>query len=739
MNAGSKTTDCRTVKALWTPTNVSPSEYKQEIFITGDLRNVRRFAFCLMNPAELKADDSKDSITEIFPGYYAIDSDKFNNCSNSNDTVVFNLRSKGNFTSVSLGIDGAHLVMDDGTTLPVAVEYTDIFNDRRHYANEKRDRMAYGDSIFRRNEEIKFSRKKSIYDVIPSFKEITLSGKEHETDLDKIIFQPLKNGQDEEYHISVKDGKITVSADKKMWLRLKKRIHHFFGSGKRMMPDAEIKDYPDLGYRGLHIDIARNYQEPEEIIRILDWMAVYGLNRLHFHIVDDEAWRLEIKAYPELTEIGSKRGYSNGDFSNFLPQRYSGDGNPYSGKGPANGYYSQEDYKNILRHADSLGIAVILEIEAPGHGRAAIMAMKERARRLNDTSILLSAPGDTSSYTSAQGYHDNVMDPTLPAVYDFIETVIDEISGLYRDADAPLLAIHIGGDEVAAGAWNGNAAVADLMKREGLESDKDVHAWFMKRLAGIFKNRNLRLMGWQEIAEDHGTDYDKVLLPVTYGVNLWFPSSYRNGIDKVAQSGYPLIISNVDRFYLDMVYSGNPEEKGLSWGGEVDEFKALGGYPHKMCPSDKANIIGVQGQTWSETVRTPQDLENLLFPKMTGMAERAWNNDSTYSEKGFNAVIAEEISKWDKEGINYHVRQPGIMFDGNEENVAFNSPYPFGDIRYTLDGSDPTESSAIATEGEPIPLPSDTFQVRARLFINGKKSATSVLDKHKTINNKSKK
>lgn len=188
-----------------------------------------------------------------------------------------------------------------------------------------------------------------------------------------------------------------------------------------------------------------------------------------------------------------------------------------------------------------------------------------------------------------------------------------------------------------------------------------------------------------------------------------------------------------------MVYSGNPEEKGLSWGGEVDEFKALGGYPHKMCPSDKANIIGVQGQTWSETVRTPQDLENLLFPKMTGMAERAWNNDSTYSEKGFNAVIAEEISKWDKEGINYHVRQPGIMFDGNEENVAFNSPYPFGDIRYTLDGSDPTESSAIATEGEPIPLPSDTFQVRARLFINGKKSATSVLDKHKTINNKSKK
>ncbi|MDE5632566.1 MAG: family 20 glycosylhydrolase, partial [Muribaculaceae bacterium] len=411
-------------------------------------------------------------------------------------------------------------------------------------------------------------------------------------------------------------------------------------------------------------------------------MAAYGLNVFHFHFSEDEAWRLEIKTLPELAEIGSRRGYTPGSDGSFLPQIFGGDGNKDSGATSNNGFISRDEYISLLRHADSLGIAVIPEIESPGHARAAIKAMEVRARRTGDDSWLLQEPGDTSVYTSAQSFHDNVMNPALEGPYKVINMVADEIADMHRAAGVPLKAIHIGGDEVPRGAWGGSPAVNALKEREGLEKDMEVHALFVKRLASDLAAKGIPTSGWQEIAWKHSEDFDAAVRPQVFSVNCWRTlSSQGNGkvVDEVAAAGYPVVLSNADHFYFDLCYSRHPYERGLTWAGTTDEFSSLSGYPSKLCTLPGANVLGVQGQVWSETIRNSDHLEEMLFPKILGLAERAWNPDSTYSEPDFHAVILNEIPKWEAGGFAYHVRQPGVkVTDGRF--VKINSPYPDAEI-----------------------------------------------------------
>ena len=202
------------------------------------------------------------------------------------------------------------------------------------------------------------------------------------------------------------------------------------------------------------IDIARNFYNPEQMQKIVGLMADYRLNTLHFHITDDEAWRLEIPGLPELTEVGSRRGYTL-DSKDFLPGVFNGDGNPDSKAGTANGYFSRDEFISFLKYCDSIGISVIPEVESPGHARAAIMAMNAYERRTGDATYRLTEPGDTSVYTSAQDYHDNLMNPAMPGTYAFIAKIVDEIEAMYHEAGVTLPGIHLGGDEVPEGAWDG--------------------------------------------------------------------------------------------------------------------------------------------------------------------------------------------------------------------------------------------------------------------------------------------
>lgn len=710
-----------------------PPHYIQKFVLTGDLRGVERLAFNQF-ARRMELTDSADTLIEIVPGYYAIGSPRFKNAS-GNDTIVFEIDTRGTISSICYGPDGTHLVMNDGRTVGLDIKRADMTAVPEGYSIPGHDRMPYGDTVYSRNEQIS-GAVRGAYDVIPSFKKVTLGGADTEVDFADIKFIDKQAGENPEaFVMTVSNGTVTVEAPAKQHARIGERLRAAFGTGRRTMPEARIEDEPSFGYRGLMLDISRNYQTPEEVKRVLTLMARFGLNVFHFHPVDDEAWRLEIPSLPELMEIGAGRGYTPGSDGTFLEQIFTGDGNPANTSNSSNGKFTRADYVDMLRFADSLGIKVITEIESPGHARAAIKAMELRARRTGDNSWLINegAATDTSRYTSAQSFHDNVMNPALPGSYKLMEAVADDIIAAYKEAGVELPAIHIGGDEVPRGAWQGSPAVKKLMEENGLRTEKDVHGYFVKKVADIFNKKGVKISGWQDIGLGQPAEYNAAVAPEVYNVNCWTVAP-RTGvapeIEAMAKGGYPIVLSNVTHFYLDMTYSYHPYERGLSWGGTVDEFDALAGYPARLCPLKNANVLGVQGQIFAETLRDSETLEVMMLPKMLGLAERAWNPDSTYSEAEFHAAVLPYINRWEQEGIRYHVRQPGIKLTQGHL-LLFNSPYPDADIRYTTDGSNPDISSPIAMPGETVDIdkyPVRPTQIRAAVFLNGHPSPVSILN-----------
>lgn len=698
--------------------------YIQRFAVTGNL-DFDRLAFNQF-ARKMSCLNPEDTLIEIVPGYYCVASPRFKAAAEG-DTVFVDIMTRAALHSMRYVPGTVHIVKADGSTAPADYTIGDITADRCLWATAKRDRMPYGDKFYDLNESL-VGGAAGVYDVVPSFKKVTLTG--GTASAKPVIVSETIDGNGDTYNIIVSGDTARVVAPAKMMklamARCRALVEGFTGE---TVPAAVIEDAPDFEYRGLMIDIARNYQTPAQMKRILDMMARYGLNHLHFHFADDEAWRVDIPGLPELVAVGGRRGYTL-DEHDFLAQLFTGDGNPANLGNSSNGYFTAEDFIDMLQYADSLGIKVMPEIESPGHARAAIKAMENRYRRTGDASLRLTEDGDSSVYTSAQSFHDNVMNPALESTYDFMAKVFDGVIELYDRAGVELPAIHIGGDEVPRNAWSGSRAVGELMAAEGLENDKEVHARFIRRVNDYLASKGVKMSGWQEISSGHPAEYNAAVSPNVYSVNSWTQSSDKpdSHSRQALEGGYPLILSNVNHFYLDMAYSWHPHELGLTWGGTVDEFDALAGYPSRLVevkPGDKSKIFGVSGQLWAETLRDPQTQEALLLPKMLGMAERAWNADSTYSDATFNAVVAaHEIPVWESRGYNYHLRQPGIkLVDGK---VMLNGAYPgMGEIRYTLDGINPTDASAVYES--PFALPAGVGQIRAVYFLNGKKSVPSIL------------
>jgi hexosaminidase len=279
---------------------------------------------------------------------------------------------------------------------------------------------------------------------------------------------------------------------------------------------------------------------------------------------------------------------------------------------------------------------------------------------------------------------------------------------------------------VPGGAWGGSQVAQDFMAENGLESESALHAYFVREIAKMLKERDLPMYGWEEIAVGHG-DLDAEVAPTVGGVNCWHdtPEAALSAVKR----GYNVILSNVNRFYLDLAYNWHPEEPGLTWGGTVDEFKALGGYLDDLCPVDTTavpgKILGVQGQMWSETLRSPEMMFEYMLPKALGLVERGWNSKQTYTDQQFNKLIGEkELPLYGGElKLAVHMRQPGIKVIDNK--VYMNAPYSGGEIRYTLDGSEPTKDSALYLM--PFEYNSND-KIRARYYRDNSASVTTFLE-----------
>ncbi|MGN7292934.1 beta-N-acetylhexosaminidase [Rhizobium sp. SAFR-030] len=351
-----------------------------------------------------------------------------------------------------------------------------------------------------------------------------------------------------------------------------------------------ISDQPRYGWRGCHLDVSRQFYPTADVIRLIDIMAWMRLNIFHWHLTDDEAWRLEIKAYPQLTTTGVLRGPDEP----MLPQL----GN---GAEPVGGFYSQDDVRAIVAHAGALHVEVVPEIDIPGHSTATLAALPD----------LTDGQEAPDSYRSVQGFPNNALNPAIEETYTFLGKVFDEMVELF-----PSKLLHIGGDEVAANTWMASPLARKLMEDEGLDGTFGLQSHFMKRIQKMLAERGRQVAGWDEVSHGGGVDPEGTLLMAWQKPEV--------GVE-LAKLGYDVVMTPGQAYYLDMVQDEAFQEPGASWAGTVPPkhtytYEAVGEFPEEL----KSRMRGVQACIWSEHFLNRDYFNHLVFPRLGAIAEAAW-------------------------------------------------------------------------------------------------------------------
>jgi hexosaminidase len=505
------------------------------------------------------------------------------------------------------------------------------------------------------------------------------------------------------------------------------------------LPAISITDSPRFPYRGMHLDVSRNFSSKETVFKLLDIMAFYKLNKLHFHLTDDEGWRLQIDGLPELTDVGAFRGHTLDDAEHLHPSYGSG---PFPDPDflYGSGYYTRDDYIDIIQYAHERHIEVIPEFDVPGHARAAKRAMDARYSRLMDEGrdeealeFLLLDPEDQSEYRSIQNYHDNVINVCQESAYRFYEVVIDDVIAMHEEAGVPLNTIHMGGDEVPSGVWERSPACERLInENDQVDSHVDLMDYYLSRLQEIHTERDINIAGWQEIGIITDEDGEHQAKPEFAGQNMIIYSwdNFRTiNLDignKMANAGYPVVLSNSTNLYLELAYENDPAEPGDYFAGfvstqKVFEFKPFNFLADIDYTGDREleplehgareNILGMQGHLWSEPIIGPDSLEYFYAPEILALAERAWAaqpewemmDDESQRESALtedwnrfaNVSGQVELPRMDYlfGGYNYRLPPPGaVIRDGV---LHANSVFPGLEIRYTTDGSNPNRNSEL--------------------------------------------
>jgi hexosaminidase len=513
------------------------------------------------------------------------------------------------------------------------------------------------------------------------------------------------------------------------------------GSAAPSLAAIEVVDAPRFAYRGLMFDVARNFQDKQTILRLLDLMARYKLNKFHFHLTDDEGWRLDIPGLPELVAFGARRGHAPDERAHLLPAWGSG---PALDDARGSGYYTRADYIEILKYAAVRHIEVIPEIEMPGHARAAVKAMAYRARRIAEAggkegdAYLLSDPGDRSVYQSAQYYGDNLMDPGLESTYTFIEQVVAGVADMHKEAGVALATLHVGGDEVPKGAWEGSPSVRELMRRQHLNSTAQVWDVFYDRVDRILRAHGLAAAGWEELgARQTALRGKSKLIPNPAFVQRGFTLHVWNNLGgaedlayRLANAGYDVVLSPATNLYADMAYSRDPEEPGMDWAAYADLDNVYDFIPYdslRKSVTDATPVLGKDGLTeygqqhvrgveaalFSETLRDPARIDYLLMPRLLGTAELGWAADPAWTRENdparasaahsaawsafVNQIGKRVLPRLDAEqaGIRYRIPSPGLKRVGDE--VQVNMQIPGFTLRYRSDGGEPDEDSPVVT------------------------------------------
>ena len=450
------------------------------------------------------------------------------------------------------------------------------------------------------------------------------------------------------------------------------------------IPAVIIKDMPRYGYRGLHLDVGRHMYPVEFIKKYIDLMAMYKMNTFHWHLTEDQGWRIEIKKYPELTRKGSiRKGTQIGRTS-------ESDSIPYGG------FYTQDQARDIVNYASARFITVIPEIEMPGHSVAALSVYPR-----------LSCTGGPFEVRTNWGVSDDIYCAGNDSVFLFLQDVLTEIMDIF-----PSEYIHIGGDEAPKARWKACTKCQARIKTEGLKDEAVLQSYFIKRIEKFLISKNRRLIGWDEILEGG--------LAPEATVMAW--RGVQAGIDAATQ-GHDAIMTPVDYCYLDY-YQGDAENEPESIGGKTT-LKTVYSYnptPPVLTPEQQKHILGVQGCVWTEYTKTSEMVEYKTFPRALAVAEVAWSQQARRDWDDFINRMDNQFSRLRIMGVKYSkgsfvadiatVRDK----DNNRNLVVITSETKGLEIRYTLDGSEPSINSPAYSQ--PFAL-SKTTLVKAALFNKG--------------------
>ncbi len=451
------------------------------------------------------------------------------------------------------------------------------------------------------------------------------------------------------------------------------------------VPCASIIDHPRFGWRGLHLDVSRHFFSVDFVKKYIDLLARYKMNRFHWHLTDDQGWRIEIRKYPRLTEVGAwRKGSQYGPYSDrtYDTTRYGG-------------FYTQEQIREVVAYASARHITVVPEIEMPGHSLAALAAYPA-----------LGCTAEPFDVAKGWGVFDDVY-CSKDSVFNFLEDVLTEVMELF-----PGEYIHIGGDECPKVRWQACARCQDRMRTEGLKDEHELQSYFIQRIEKFVNGKGRKIIGWDEILEGG--------LAHNAAVMSW--RGTEGGI-AAAKDKHAVVMTPGTHCYFDH-YQGAPAVEPLAIGGytTVQKVYAYEPIPAELTKEEGRYILGAQGNVWTEYMTTPEHVEYMAMPRMAALAEVLWSPKEVRNEREFIRRLEQELPALDRLHVNYSRSLYNVeySFAGSKVRgkvlMSLKTTPGLGEVHYTLDGTEPTVASAQFSA--PIELLGSST-VKAVLFRDG--------------------
>ncbi|WP_303917800.1 family 20 glycosylhydrolase [Draconibacterium sediminis] len=439
------------------------------------------------------------------------------------------------------------------------------------------------------------------------------------------------------------------------------------------LPCMDITDYPRFGWRGLHLDVSRHFMPVEFIYKYIDFIALHKMNVFHWHLVDDQGWRIEIKKYPKLTEVGAWRADREDLDWNSRKEPVKENEPKYGG------FYSQEDVKAIVEYARKKHVTVIPEIEMPAHVMSALAAYPELSCTGEYKPV---PPGGVWPIT-------HIFCAGKEETFNFLEDVLTEVMGLF-----PSTYIHIGGDEATKTEWEKCELCQKRMTDEGLKDEHELQAYFIKRIEKFLNKNGRQLIGWDEILEGG--------LDPTATIMSWRGSD--PGI-RAAKAGHDVVMSPTSHCYFDY-YQGDPSLEPKAFGGNIT-LKKVYNYepvPSELSTEEAKHIIGAQANIWTEYMPNGRHVEYMIMPRMSALSEVLWSPKDAKDWGDFSKRMESQYKRFDKLGINYATSafqvsaKPELDPVNKSIKIELSTEAYDPTIYYTTDGSKPTANSKKYTQ-----------------------------------------